>query len=121
MQFVGYLVVPAGTLAANYVALIFSISPGIIQRCRITFPAGCSRMVNVFSGVLGSPVFPGTVGSYYAEDNHTVEIDDIYICDVPTDFYFCGYAPKTSYSHSIGIKFDLLTAEELSMKRSGYY
>jgi hypothetical protein len=121
MQLSASLLVPAGTTYANAVTATVPMQVGMLTHCSIVFPAGCARQVNVliYDGV--HPVFPGVINAWYSEDDRTVEINDLRIIEVPTNLIIFAWAPYTSYDHVINVTFESLTAEEVAMKRLGYY
>jgi hypothetical protein len=115
------LTVPANTGAGTPASTTIDLPAGVLQRITIFFPPGCSRLTHVTIYDGATQVYPKTASTDYAEDAKEVVINDMVIYDAVKTLTLKGWSPGTSYQHKVTFNFQVQTAEELSMSRTGYY
>lgn len=121
MHYVKELTVPAGTASASPASDTIELPAGILQQLSVFFPPGCARMVYVAIYDGTSQVFPKGAGSSYCEDAKEVSVNTFEMFDSAMTYTIKGWAPSTNYQHKITFTFEVKTAEEIAMSRSGYY
>ena len=111
------LTVPANTPTLPPVSTTQVISAGVLQRIDIFFHDGCHRLVciAIFDGV--TQVWPKDVGSCYREN---AVIEEMVLNQVAKTYTMYGWSPGTTYDHRITMVWNVLTAEENTMRRAGY-
>lgn len=121
MHYTKELTVPAGTASGSPATTTVDLPAGVLQRITIFFPPGCSRLtyVAIYDGA--TLVYPKTAATSYAEDAKEIVINDMVIYDATKTLTLKGWAPTTSYQHKVTFNFQVQTAEELCMSRTGYY
>ena len=121
MHYVKELTIPAGTASGSPASTDVTLSAGILKSVKILFPPGCARLVFgvVYTGA--TQIFPKGAATSYAEDAKEISITTFDIFDSAPTLTLMGWAPSTNYAHKITFTFELQTAEETAMSRSGYY
>lgn len=66
-------------------------------------------------------IYPKGASTSYCEDAKEIPISAFEIYDSAKTLTLKGWAPSTNYQHKLTFSFDVKTAEEIAMSRSGYY
>lgn len=121
MHYVKELTVPAGTASGSPASTTIDLPAGILQQVSILFPPGCARMVFavIYDGAV--QIYPKGASTSYCEDAREITSSAFEIYDSTKTLTLKGLAPSTNYSHKLTFSFEVKTAEEIAMSRSGYY
>jgi hypothetical protein len=121
MHYVKALTVPANTSAETPASTTIILPASVLQNMQITFPGGCARLVHVqiYDGTV--LLFPNGAATDFAENSKTVTVKDMIIWDAAKTLTLKGWSAGTAYPHVITFNFEVNTAEEMSMKDTGFY
>ena len=106
-----YLTVPRGTTRIRPIRKEIGLPEGIITKVRVRFPPGPRGQVftAVYQG--GHKMWPRGEGNYAWGDDEAIEMGE-HVRNITGWHYFLeGYAPDTSYDHTIWWDFNVLEKE----------
>lgn len=102
--------IPANTLAANPVTRTLKLTFGVITKIEIKYPSGCHGLVKCVltrGGILR--VAPANPDQYVTGDDEPVSWRLFHVIDdTPTELYFSGCSPGTTYAHTVTVRIELL-------------
>lgn len=82
---------------------------GVITRADIKFPPGCHGMVKVRLYRYEFQLIPLSGDEWITGDNETVPTEEYYeLVEDPAQLKFVGYAPGTSYPHTVTVRITVL-------------
>jgi len=99
------LAVPANTLAGAPVSVDMALSPGIIHRLEVGWPAGCNNMVliSIRSGL--HQVWPTNPDGYLKGNMYTLSIPVWHdLGEGPATLTAYGCSPGAAYDHAVTIR-----------------
>lgn len=107
------LTVPADRAEADPKTLECLLSAGTVIGVSVQFPAGCAGMVYVSIWRHDHQVWPVNLDEAISGDNTVIAWPESYdLDDEPFAFTVKGWAPGTTYPHTITFRFALLSLEE---------
>ena len=99
------LTVPANTPAADPVSVDMALSPGIIHRLEVSWPAGCNNMVHIAVKRGLHQVWPTNPDGTLKGNMYTLSIPVWYeLEDYPANLEAYGWSPGASYNHTVTIR-----------------
>jgi len=106
-----YLTVPRGTTASAPVRKEIELPEGVITKVRVRFPPGPRGQVYtaVYQGA--HKMWPRGEGNYAWGDDEPIEMSEHVRNIVGWHYFLEGYAPLTSYDHTIWWDFNVLEKE----------
>jgi hypothetical protein len=120
MHYTKNLTVPAGTASGSPASTTIDLPPGVLEEIAVLFPPGCARMVStaIFDGA--TQIYPKDNTTSYAEDAKEISVRAFEIFDATKTLTLKGWAPSTNYQHKLTFTFNMKSAEEIAMSRTGY-
>ena len=106
------LPIPASTTKASPVKVEADLSPGIIHRVEVEFPAGCAGLVYVAIRRGIHQVWPGNPDGAFRSDNFVIAWDEHYAdLEKPYLLDLVGWNLDDTYPHTPIVRIGILPAE----------
>lgn len=103
------LTVPAGRAEAEPVEAEMALAPGIVNQVAVQFLSGCVGEVHVSIWRGEHQVWPVNLDGDIAGENNVVAWVEAYpLDDEPFEMIVKGWAPNTSYDHTVTVRFAVL-------------
>ena len=108
------LPVPAGTKTDDKAELECQLGYGIITRVEVSFPPGCRRYVFAAIDDKLHQVWPTNPEGAFRADNYTIRFTARHpLLELPYLLKVRGWAPDSTHSHDVTIRFEVLLPEEV--------
>lgn len=102
------LTVPANTLASAPVSAEHLLTPGLVTRLAVQFPAGCVSMVLAQVLREGSVVWPNNPDSAAKANGFVIEsATEIDVSDRPYSLIARAWSPGTTYPHVLTFRYEV--------------
>ena len=109
MQYDYALIIDAGRAEDNPVELKMHLTHGVITRVEVEFPAGCVYQLSAVILHRRFQLYPVNRDGKFCSDDHTIAFDDYFeMFDTPYELTAIGWAPDTTYPHTVWIRITIL-------------
>jgi len=104
-----------GNTAATPEKTVFNIENGIITRCDIVFPSGCSGLVYCHINQSLHQVYPKNPEYQFAGNGETISASDEYeVKEEPYQLEFYGWNTDEIYDHTITVRIQIVPKREIT-------
>lgn len=91
------------------------LTPGVIHRIEIGFPAGCVGMVHLQIKLGNFIIWPLNSADDFSGENYTIAFNEFYEIDTePFILTLHGWSKGTAYPHTLRVRFGILPKKVLA-------